>query len=103
MSVSGISSYSAHSSSGQAAEGTKGFAAPDKEAELQELIDYFNMPASERIIKNWLEAHGITEEEYEAMTPDQKEALKRQMTTDIRDRAERKNEEKAKAMLDVLI
>ncbi|MFA4993743.1 MAG: hypothetical protein WC521_00325 [Bdellovibrionales bacterium] len=73
------------------------------DAALQELIDYFFESPAQRIVDNWLKAHGITKEQFDAMSPEQQEALRRQMAEDIRDKCEKRAEERSKTGLDILV
>ncbi len=106
MSISGIPSQGLYSPSYTANPSQQARkaepAATSDDAELQELINYFNMSPEERIVKNWLEAHGLTQEEFDSLPQEKKEALRREMATDIQNQVKRKAEEKSKSMIDVL-
>jgi len=72
---------------------------PSEDAAFQELIDYFFESPAQRIIDNWLRAHHITKEQFNAMPPEQQEAIRRQIAREIKDRCEEKTKERLKADL----
>jgi len=104
MGVSGVSSsgFASYPSAGRARAESKNAVQAEEDAELKELIAYFQMSPEERAIRNWLEAHGYTEEEFEALPPEKKEALRKEMAAEIKEKVEHKAKEKSKALLDVM-
>ncbi len=58
------------------------------DAALQELIDYFFESPAQRIVDNWLRAHNITKEQFNAMPPEQQESIRRQIADEIKKRTE---------------
>ncbi|MFA5041304.1 MAG: hypothetical protein WC464_06705 [Bdellovibrionales bacterium] len=87
--IGGLGTSDAAGTNSQKALSTK--AADD--AYFQSLVDYFFESPGERMFDNWLSAHGVSKEQYDMMTPEEKEALQKKFADEI----ERKAEEKARA------
>ncbi len=104
MGVSGVSSsgFASYPSVSNTRTPESKTSAAKENAELKELIAFFNMSPEERAIRNWLEAHGYTEEEFEALPPEKKEALRKEMAAEIKEKIEQKAKETSKAFLDLL-
>lgn len=61
--------------------------------------NYMKMTPAERMEENWLKAHGLSREKLAAMSPEDREAVMKQMKEDI-ERAAKEKAEKG-AMVDI--
>jgi predicted flavoprotein YhiN len=53
----------------------------------QELQDYMKMSYAEKLQWSWMNAHGISKEEFEAMSPEDKQKLLDQMREELKQKA----------------
>ncbi|MBI1363459.1 MAG: hypothetical protein GC134_05700 [Proteobacteria bacterium] len=53
-------------------------------------LEYTHETPEERMVNAWLAAHGISKEEFEAMSPDEQQALLDQMRAELKDKMEAK-------------
>lgn len=61
---------------------------------VQEFMNYMKKSPAERMLESWLAAHGITKEEFDAMSPKEKQALMDQMKREIEAQIKKQAEEK---------
>jgi len=53
-------------------------------------LSYMKKSPAERWIESWLAAHGLTKDEFDALPPDQHEALAKEMAEDLKKAAQQK-------------
>ncbi len=63
----------------------------DDDSFQKELEEYFFESPAQRMFDNWLHSHGISKEQYDAMSPEEKEAIRKKFAEEM----ERKAQEKA--------
>jgi hypothetical protein len=63
-------------------------------------MDYMKKSPAERMEDNWLKVHGLSKEKLAAMSPKDREAVMKQMKTDIENNLKQQTE--AKATVDIL-
>lgn len=63
-------------------------------------MDYMKKSPAERMEDNWLKAHGLTKEKLASMSPEEQEAIRKQMKSEIE--ASLKQQTEAKANVDIL-
>ena len=56
----------------------------------QTFLAYMKKSPVERWIESWLKAHGLTKDEFDALPPDQHEALAKEMAEDLKKAAQQK-------------
>jgi hypothetical protein len=60
-------------------------ATPAKRSDsAQEFLDYMKKTPEQRLQEAWLKAHGVTPEQFEAMSPEEQQKLLEQMREDIK-------------------
>jgi hypothetical protein len=67
----------------------------------QTFRNFMKEPPGQRMIDEWLKAHHLTEQDLKNMTPEKREAIEKQMATDIKDEIERKAQAKAGGKLNI--
>ena len=83
MSVTGIGG--AASTAPQSKEGTGKTQSPE-----ETFLAYVKKSPVERWIENWLKAHGLTKEEFDALPPDKHDALAKEMAEDLKKATQQK-------------
>jgi hypothetical protein len=83
MSVSGIAGLM-----GGAAQQKVG--AGKAQSSEETFLSYMKKSPAERWIESWLAARGLTEHEFDALPPDQHEALAKEMAEDLKKAAQQK-------------
>ena len=63
---------------------------PVSEDAVQSFLDYMKETPAQRMEDAWLNAHHMTRKEYEALPPEKKAEIRRQMVEDIKDEIKRK-------------
>jgi hypothetical protein len=69
------------------AAGAMGAGRPETQAGKtveQTFLDYMKKTPEQRFEEAWLAAHGLTKEQFDALPPDQREALTKQMAEDLK-------------------
>jgi len=66
-----------------------------------DFLDYMKMTPGQRMIQNWLTAHKLTQQQLDAMTPKDREAVMKQMQDDIAKQLKDQAQDKAK--IDILV
>lgn len=56
----------------------------------QAFLAYVKKSPVERWIENWLKAHGLTKEEFDALPPEKHDALAKEMAEDLKKAAQQK-------------
>lgn len=54
-----------------------------------EFLEYMKMTPAERLQDSWLRAHGISKEEFDAMSPEEQQKILAQMKQDIEEKMKR--------------
>jgi hypothetical protein len=54
---------------------------------VKEFLDYMKETPAQRFEDNWLAAHYLTREQYDAMPPQQREAIQKQMASELKEQA----------------
>ncbi|HEU0117932.1 MAG TPA: hypothetical protein VFR09_04800 [Alphaproteobacteria bacterium] len=100
MSVSGIGSYGSfisqyptqQSSAAQATGVGSGITDTSDSAQTPEqaFMNYMKESPAQRMIDEWLKAHGLTEESLQKLPAAQREAVEKQMAQDIKQQLEQK-------------
>ena len=107
MGISGIGGSSAAyypppSASGKAAAPSSGGSAAANNTIEQQFFDYMKKTPAQRMVEAWLKAHHLTQKDLDAMPPEQRNAIMKQMADDIKTEMKRKAEAKATAGVDLL-
>jgi hypothetical protein len=99
MSISGIGSYAGFAASAfgagsggtqpAASAGAAGSTDSSSDA-LQYLIKYMNESPAQRMEEAWLAKHHLSEQSLQAMSPDQQDAIRKQMAEDIKKQIQEK-------------
>jgi predicted flavoprotein YhiN len=55
----------------------------------QEFLDFMKMSPAEKMQYMWLASHGITKEEFDAMSPEEKAKLVKQMEAEMREKIQK--------------
>lgn len=84
MSISGING------GGTSYTGGMGQAKSATPNAAQEFLDYMKKSPEERMVDTWLQAHGITREEFDKMKPEEKDKIVQQMKRDIEEQIKEK-------------
>ena len=69
----------------------------------QQFLDYMKKSPAERMVNSWLAAHHLTREDLEAMPPEKRDAILKQMAQDIKTEVEQKIEAQQKGKTDILV
>ena len=85
-----------------AAAPAAGSAAAANTAIEQQFFDYLKKTPAQRMVEAWLKAHHLTQKGLDAMPPEQRNAIMKQMADDIKTEMKRKAEAKATAGVDLL-
>jgi len=64
-------------------------------AAADEFLAYMKESPAERMADAWLASHGLTREKLKAMTPEQRDAVEKQMAKDIKDQLEQQASDKS--------
>jgi acyl-CoA reductase-like NAD-dependent aldehyde dehydrogenase len=64
-------------------------------AAADDFLAYMKESSAERMADAWLAAHGLSKEKLAAMTPEQRDAVLKQMAKEIKDEVEQSVREKA--------
>lgn len=86
MSISGINGGGAPYTGGM---GQAKSAAPDA---AQQFLDYMKKTPEQRMVDNWLQAHGISREEFDQMKPEEKQKIVEEMKQDIEEKIKQQRE-----------
>jgi len=57
-----------------------------KESAADKFLDYQKKTTEEKMVERWLESHGVTKEEFDAMSPEEQQSLLAQMKQEMQDR-----------------
>jgi hypothetical protein len=64
---------------------------------VQDFLNYAKESPAQRMVDDWLKAHGLTKEELDKMPPDKREAIEKQMAADIKKQIEEQMQKKTGA------
>jgi len=70
---------------------------------VQEFKDYMAKTPEQRMQEAWLQSHGITQEEFDAMSPEEKQSLMDMMKHDIEDKMRQEAAEGGRKRVDILV
>lgn len=70
---------------------------------VKEFMDFMNKSPAERNQEIWLRSHGISPEEFAAMSPDQKQQLMDQMKKEMQDKLAQESIDKFRPRVDISI
>lgn len=70
---------------------------------VQEFKDYMAKTPEQRMQEAWLESRGITKEEFDAMTPDEKQSLMDMMRKEIDEKVRAEAMNSGKKQLDIFV
>lgn len=73
--------------------------APDP---AKEFMDFMKLTPAQRMEEQWLRSHGLTRKDLESMSPEKRDAIKKQMAQEIEDAMKRKTKAKAAGGVDIL-
>jgi len=68
----------------------------DGKSAADEFLAYMKESPAERMADAWLASHGLTREKLKAMTPEQRDAIEKQMARDIKDQLQQQAQDKLK-------
>jgi hypothetical protein len=68
----------------------------------QAFLDYMKKTPAQRMVKAWLAAHHLTQQQLDAMPPAQRTAIERQMAQDIQNETREKAKQKPGATVDLI-
>lgn len=68
-----------------------------------EFLSYMKKTPAEKVQEAWLARHGISKEEFAAMSPEEKEKLLAQMKHEIEEQMKKETAEKAQHTTDILV
>ena len=63
----------------------------------QQFLGYMKETPAQRMVDGWLKSHNLTRAQFDALPPDQKAAIQKQMANDIRDQLQKSAADKADA------
>jgi hypothetical protein len=69
-------------------------AASNKSSAADTFMAYMKKSPAERMIENWLKAHGLDEEKLKAMSPEERDSIMKQMKQEIEDQLKQQAETK---------
>ena len=69
---------------------------------VKDFLEYMQMTPAERMERAWLKQHGISKEEFDAMSPAEKQKLMDEMKKDIAEKIKLNAEEESRKHLDIL-
>ena len=91
MSISGIGNNNPWSSMTQGTTGTRqNMPGKDKNDPVNEFLSYMEKTPAQRWQEAWLKQHGVTPEDFEAMSPAEKQKLLDQMRQELKQKMEDK-------------
>ena len=68
----------------------------------QQFLDYMKKSPAERMVDAWLQAHHLTRKDLEAMPPEERDAILKEMARDIKAEVEQKVEARKRGKTDIL-
>jgi acyl-CoA reductase-like NAD-dependent aldehyde dehydrogenase len=68
---------------------------PKTNSAVDNFLDYMKESPAERMADSWLAAHGLSKEKLAAMSPEQRDAVLKQMAKEIKDQVAQAAQEKA--------
>jgi hypothetical protein len=95
MSISGINVGTATTSGLNPGRQQQNANATDPNSAEQQFLNYMKEPPTQRMVDAWLKSHGLTRQELEAMPPDKRAAIEKEMANDLRQQIEKEAANKA--------
>jgi hypothetical protein len=104
MSITGIGGVFSSSAASAAAQQAQAAAAQDSgltsetpnatNSAVQSFMNYAKESPAQRMVDDWLKAHGLTEQELDKMPPDKQAQIRKEMAADIKKQIDEQMEKK---------
>jgi hypothetical protein len=73
------------------------------DASAQAFLDYMKKPLAQKLEDAWLAKHNLTRKDLEAMTPEKRQAIEKQMADEIKAQTKQAMDNKLRGKTDILV